>query len=743
MELVNLLLIIATSALCLTWAWRKKLEIESLTVEMEEEGALFDQERRKAVEDEQEDLEYAAKIFQRALTEIIRRLTRLSLCVFGGVALLIWLFLDDKLASVAQPVFFMAGAGGQLLIGLLIFGTHRLFDPRVITFSRVSKWHALDHLSRLNGYLTLANQACNLVLFSTTYYLSTFFGIDISAATMTEREFERFHRRFLCFGLGSVFAFFVVKSLSTAVTHGSALVVETLARQSADGIEEDHPKNPAQIMLNLGEGFLRSLHNALELNALTNMGLCIFQDFFVTRSVYLLDRGFLNGTAIYSVGMLGALAAIELFRRLNRYQISDSCEFSAKLARMRRSAVLCVLLAVGVTSLGAFLVMWNTFPDAIAVYDPFERKIALRNLNSMDSFLMFLTSALIVLALMANSLFFTGRTAVPARRVAEAGRVSFSLTLLSADYWSCYAAAGPMAVFFVVLYLNYRRGNIYGVTMEYLGLLTYFQVIVYFQNFKNVHFFGRALLMARRVEDATANRNFQDVVHICCMLGKLSNGVSLFVMIILCFVILLDGFNLQIVKSIVVIDPFYIFGLCAGCVLFCILAALELRTQENFARFLLRQIKLQVQHRLGDEDYDPPIEGIAAQGAAYAYTNQLLFYHLPVLAAIAFIFSLFGKKMTVIVLFGCFLFVLFTCYPLLLKSELLVDLRAVAEERTGPAAAGHIAVLSNIVGQANRHHGHDSFSKLLLLFCACMLCSQYFIEQADFLHKLATPYLEG
>lgn len=37
-------------------------------------------------------------------------------------------------------------------------------------------------------------------------------------------------------------------------------------------------------------------------------------------------------------------------------------------------------------------------------------------------------------------------------------------------------------------------------------------------------------------------------------------------------------------------------------------------------------------------------------------------------------FSLFGKKLIVIVMFGCFLVVMLNCYKNLIKGELLMDL---------------------------------------------------------------------
>ena len=51
--------------------------------------------------------------------------------------------------------------------------------------------------------------------------------------------------------------------------------------------------------------------------------------------------------------------------------------------------------------------MWNTFPDSIAIYNPFTKTINHRNLIYLDAFLIFMLSFLIVLALVVNSLLFT------------------------------------------------------------------------------------------------------------------------------------------------------------------------------------------------------------------------------------------------------------------------------------------------------------------------------------------------
>ena len=85
----------------------------------------------------------------------------------------------------------------------------------------------------------------------------------------TGAYYEKFHRRFLSYGLGSIFMFFLVKSLSNVFSSGSKLVLEIMERGSVEGerIESDHPRNPAKIYSNLSDSFLKMFEICVEHNA--------------------------------------------------------------------------------------------------------------------------------------------------------------------------------------------------------------------------------------------------------------------------------------------------------------------------------------------------------------------------------------------------------------------------------------------------------------------------------------------
>ena len=94
--------------------------------------------------------------------------------------------------------------------------------------------------------------------------------------------------------------------------------------------------------------------------------------------------------------------------------------------------------------------------------------------------------------------------------------------------------------------------------MEYIGVIVFSQIIQFFQNFRSIYQFYLSLLMCSRQEFQSSNSNFTDVINCCKFFSKFSNGVTLFVLKVLVFVILVDAFNINVVSSIVVIDPYYI-----------------------------------------------------------------------------------------------------------------------------------------------------------------------------------------
>jgi Na+/H+-translocating membrane pyrophosphatase len=139
--------------------------------------------------------------------------------------------------------------------------------------------------------------------------------------------------------------------------------------------------------------------------------------------------------------------------------------------------------------IGSYFIFWNTFPDSVAVYNPFRAEIGLRGVTYKEAFWIFSLGYLVMITLIINSLWFTGPTSSAYKSMREFSKVSFSLNFLKSDYWAYIAAVMPSVVFFFVILVAFTYANAFGVSITYLGVITFYQIIQFFQNFKNIYFY--------------------------------------------------------------------------------------------------------------------------------------------------------------------------------------------------------------------------------------------------------------
>lgn len=83
------------------------------------------------------------------------------------------------------------------------------------------------------------------------------------------------------------------------------------------------------------------------------------------------------------------------------------------------------------------------------------------------------------------------------------------MNVLKADYWAYFASIFPIVVFFVVILIAYTYANAFGVSLTYLGVITFYQMIQFFENFKNIHYFyiGKTKPFKLRYFDGWTVRN--------------------------------------------------------------------------------------------------------------------------------------------------------------------------------------------------------------------------------------------
>lgn len=126
------------------------------------------------------------------------------------------------------------------------------------------------------------------------------------------------------------------------------------------------------------------------------------------KTVYILDRGYLNAIAIYSLGMVGSLCSMLHFRRKSKFKISESAVISTNWDKLKKIGISSLNVAAFQIILSSYFIFWNTFPDTVAVYNPFKAQIGLRGVTFFQAFLIFSMGYIIVISLVLNSLWFTG-----------------------------------------------------------------------------------------------------------------------------------------------------------------------------------------------------------------------------------------------------------------------------------------------------------------------------------------------
>lgn len=372
----------------------------------------------------------------------------------------------------------------------------------------------------------------------------------------------------------------------------------------------------------------------MEYNALTNMGLCLFQDFFVIKYVYVYDRGFLNGIAIYSLGMLGSLLSMVNFRYFSYFKFSQSKSFFSGVKTLRMSGFKAIFISGLLVMLGAFVVLGTTFPDSVAVYNPFKADVAMRGVKYYHAVFILSFSFLINLSLVINSIYFTDPLSIPNTSVEEKTKVSLSHTILDSMSWSALGTVFPIVVFLSVMIISYLNANVFGVSINYLGCITFYQITQFFQNFKYLHNFYLTMLMMNKdnhdQREMQMDHSFVNISRTCTFYGKFSTGAGLFITQIMLFTILIDCINMNITKDLTVIEPYYVVAIFYGCISLSLLASLELRLVDYFVQQLINRTRELAQERLHELRFEPPILEMSLDLTRSSYVRLLCFFWIPV-----------------------------------------------------------------------------------------------------------------
>lgn len=114
--------------------------------------------------------------------------------------------------------------------------------------------------------------------------------------------------------------------------------------------------------------------------------------------------------------------------------------------------------------------------------------------------------------------------------------------------------------------------------------------------------------------------------------------------------------------------------------------------------------------------------------------------YIPVWVGLGLTFLLFGNKMINLVLYGSLLWVLLTCYPNIIKSELLREKQYIFGDARAPKLykgvnSDMIKSFTGSVSSIYKNYGNDPLEKILVLACSVLACSQFLVTEDDYLFK--------
>ena len=165
---------------------------------------------------------------------------------------------------------------------------------------------------------------------------------------------------------------------------------------------------------------------------------------------------------------------------------------------MKSNGVWAIHLSAFLIACACYVIFWNTFPDSIAVFNPFKKKLGLKGIDYLKAFGIFCMSYIVVMVLVQNSIHFTGPRSASFKKIKAYARLSLSMNLIKTDSIGSYASIFPILAFFLLILVSYHYGNAFGVSLTYLGCMCFSQIIQFFQNFKNIHFYYQSILMAAK-----------------------------------------------------------------------------------------------------------------------------------------------------------------------------------------------------------------------------------------------------
>lgn len=376
---------------------------------------------------------------------------------------------------------------------------------------------------------------------------------------------------------------------------------EALSRADVDGIEEDHPKNPASFVLHLGEGYVKAMQDSLEYVALGSFAYVSIYFFYLNSDLLEYAESALDAPmAVFAICLLVKALFVCILRLTALKGMSDT-EINLKEVELYELAHSIIDNVFTLASLVFFA--WLILPD-------YFLEDSTETAGFWQQFLSFAACILFVFAIRIVQGFFIFPNYLPGNSVEHSVRSSLSLTILTANNNAGSETLFSMILYPVVLLTIYSYLETLGVCYFLLALFVSYSNVKGLEMAQPIASTAEILIQSSRLNsEIKASGSYKLIIYTTRVLGDLYSGVSHYLIFTMVFLIV------KYVQETLDIDVSFdlysmLFSFLLTAVIFVFTKAISGTMQNNLSKKFNTMIRnaLSTYHFIEDPAKDPPIE---------------------------------------------------------------------------------------------------------------------------------------
>lgn len=402
----------------------------------------------------------------------------------------------------------------------------------------------------------------------------------------------------------------------------AALTQEALSRADVDGIEEDHPKNPASFVLHLGEGYVKAMQDSLEYVALGSFAYVSIYFFYLDSDLldyadYALDAPM----SVFAVCLLVKALFVSILKLIPLRGMTDT-EVNLKEVE---SYELVHSVVDSLFTMACFIFFaWLLLPDYFLADSTSQ-------ITFWQEFLSFAACILFVFFTRLIQGFFIIPTYAPGASMEESVRSSLSLSLITANNIAGAETLFSMTLYPIILLVIYNYLESTGVCYFLLALFVSYSNVKGLEMTQPIASTAEILIQSSRLNsEINASGSYKQIIYTTKVLGDLYSGVShylIFTMVFLIVKYMQDKLDIDV--SFDLYSMLFSFLLIALVIVFT--KAVSATMQNNLSKKFNAMIRnaLSTYHFIEDPAKDPPIEVLSKKLGNRALICSFYLYVTP------------------------------------------------------------------------------------------------------------------